>query len=83
MCTKIGCGLVSRFTLSEAGKSQVPTCGKEHTNKYRNQDGRMDDLAPLSYRGLLERTVDQEAVMVANESWNTKEKQLPGKAAGP
>lgn len=61
--------------MSEAGKSQVPTCGKEHTDKYRNQDGCVDDAAPLSYRGLFERTIDQKAVMVANECCNTKEKK--------
>ena len=84
MYTKVGRGSRSHFTLSEAGKSQVPTCGKENTNKHRNQDGRVEDPAPLSHCGLFVRTIYYEAVMVANERCNTKgeKKNVTGAAAG-
>lgn len=51
-CTKMGCGLVSHFTLSEASKSEVPTRSKEHADEHRNQDGRVDDPPPLGHCGL-------------------------------
>lgn len=62
-------------TLGEASEGGVPCYCKHSTDEQRRTHWHVGDLSPFGQSGLLQWTVDKEAVVVANKSWGEQQGQ--------
>ena len=65
-------------TLREAGEGGVASDSKRSTDYKRRTDRDVGDLRPVSWSGLLQGTIDKEAVVVAYKGWGDTQDQIIG-----